>query len=835
MPLAKRFQHPAAWRLFAWILLLALTYFLTGKVGLSLSQVENTVTLVWPPAGIALATLLLGGLRLWPGIWLGAFLVNLSTGSSVEVSFGIAIGNTLEPVVAAYLLLQVAKVRIPFESPRDLIYLAIFGVILAPVMAATIGVSSLLAAGRLPWSEFSSTLMVWWLGDAGGTLLMTPLIISWSSVRLPTSYTWRQLLEIGVLFACLLISSLVVLMPPAFIESGTTLAFLPFPFLIWAAIRQGLRGAASSTFVVIACIVWGTARDIGPFAITSDPSIGLAVLWVYMSVIAVSTLLTAVLSDRDRASRELSDLNILLSAIVEGTKDATFVKSRDGRYLHVNQVVCSNTGKSREQIIGKDDTELYPEPMARDLMKSEQDIMAAGELVTLEETTSQGDNAITWHSIKAPYRDQDGKIIGLIGIARDSAQHKRLVEELDKHRHHLEELVDQRTEQLAEARRETEAVNIALRESEAQFRHAAQVAHLGHYHADSLKGEFTTVSAEYARIHGYTVDEYMERYRSLKSDWETFYPEDRAMVKEGYEREDDATLDYRIIHRDGSVRHVREFLKYIWDNSGTHIASEGTLLDITDAKQAELELRAAKEAAEAANLAKSEFLSRMSHELRTPMNAILGFGQLLQMTPEAKLKKLQPTFVENILKAGQHLMALIEEVLDLTRIDSGSMQLSMEAVDLGVILQECTSLVQAMADERQITLEIQLDSGTTPSVWADETRLQQVLLNLLSNAIKYNHEGGCVTVGCNAPTNGLLRIAVSDTGPGIPKERMDELFQPFERLGAEGSGVEGTGIGLTITELLVEMMGGGHLGVESTLGEGSTFWVELRADSGRLS
>ncbi len=374
----------------------------------------------------------------------------------------------------------------------------------------------------------------------------------------------------------------------------------------------------------------------------------------------------------------------------------------------------------------------------------------------------------------------------------------------------------------------------ALAESETQFRQSARVAHLGHWRADSLKGVFTTISAEYARIHGYTMDEFMERYPTLEGDLELVHPEDRARVEAVYDREDDAVVEFRIVHRDGGVRHVREFYSSIRDDSGTKVATEGTIQDITDMKLAELELRDAKEAAEAASQAKSEFLSRVSHELRTPMNAILGFGQLLQATPEEKLKLKQAVFVEHILSAGQHLLALIDEVLDLARFDSGRMQLFMEAVDPGVGIRNCADLVQSMLDKQQITLDIQVQPGTAHGLWADKTRLQQALLNLMSNAIKYNRDGGRVTVSCRPTAEGLLRISISDTGTGIPEERMVDLFLPFERLGAEQRKVEGTGIGLAITKRLVELMGG-ELGVESRQGTGSTFWVDLPTDKAAIA
>jgi len=248
--------------------------------------------------------------------------------------------------------------------------------------------------------------------------------------------------------------------------------------------------------------------------------------------------------------------------------------------------------------------------------------------------------------------------------------------------------------------------------------------------------------------------------------------------------------------------------------------------DITSRKHDEEALRRAKSAAEQANQAKSEFLSAMSHELRTPMNAILGYAQLLLASRREPLSVQQQQFVERIAHAGQHLLELIEEVLDLARIESGRLRLSLEPVPLRAVIDDSLALVENAAIEHQVTLIDRTPEQTLPLVWADFTRLRQSVLNLLSNAVKYNRAGGHVTISVEPAAPGHLRLLVQDSGEGIPAARQGELFQPFNRLGREMSSIEGTGIGLVVTQRLLAAMNG-TIGFASTEGRGSTFWLEL--------
>jgi len=303
-------------------------------------------------------------------------------------------------------------------------------------------------------------------------------------------------------------------------------------------------------------------------------------------------------------------------------------------------------------------------------------------------------------------------------------------------------------------------------------------------------------------------------------------PEERLQLQErlrgAAERgEREISHEGRFRCKDGRHRWLYSTFRMDYDLSGQPAAILGYALDVTERREAEAALERAREEAERANRAKSEFLSRMSHELRTPLNAVIGFAQLLEMSG---LPPVQREGVGHILTAGRHLLDVLNEVLDVARVEAGRMQLTIGPVSLDVSLRESLDLIAPLAAQRSIRLSApSFFSGNC--VLADRVRLNQILLNLLSNAVKYNHEGGEVNVTLKELGGERVRLCVQDTGPGIPPEALDRLFTPFDRLGAERSEVEGFGLGLALCKRLAEAMNG-RMGMDG--GErGCTFWLEL--------
>jgi PAS domain S-box-containing protein len=354
------------------------------------------------------------------------------------------------------------------------------------------------------------------------------------------------------------------------------------------------------------------------------------------------------------------------------------------------------------------------------------------------------------------------------------------------------------------------------------------------------------VSPHIETLLGYSAEEWIDNpilwYQRL-------HPDDKSRWNKEFSRTvswaEPFKADYRFLTKDNRVVWIHGEARVVRDSSGRPSFVQGLGYDITELKDAEevlqrsrqeleqlveartAELAAAnkslleaKEEADRANRAKSEFLSRMSHELRTPLNAILGFGQLLEVnlsSPE------DVESIQQVMKAGHHLLELINEVLDIARIEAGSMSLSIEPIEVGQLMRDAIVMVRPMAAARRIHIKT---ADSELQVDADRQRLMQVLLNLLSNAIKYNREGGDVEIDFVPDGPGHLRITLSDTGPGISAGDLGMLFNPFERLRAGETEVEGSGLGLAVCKRLVEIMSG-EIGAESVVGRGSTFWIKL--------
>jgi len=370
------------------------------------------------------------------------------------------------------------------------------------------------------------------------------------------------------------------------------------------------------------------------------------------------------------------------------------------------------------------------------------------------------------------------------------------------------------------------AAQTALEESEQNLRNLTDLSPVGIYRADS-EGRITYANDRALEIGNLPGTE----APFLGDDWQKFIlPEDRDQFVSDFLA---ATKDVRPFSGELRFGSDAKHMTWAWSQALPEFGPDGklkgyvgTLTDITERKIAESDVVVAKEKAESANRAKSEFLSSMSHELRTPMNAILGFAQLLEQDTTAQLNDTNREFVEEILRSGHHMLELINDVLDLAKIESGDIPLESSDQEPLALIKTCVNMIEALAEQSDITISNNMPDKKLPLIRVDTLRFRQTLLNLLSNAIKYNLPGGRMTLDCTCVGDDCVRISVSDTGQGIPADLQMRVFEPFDRLGAENSSTPGTGIGLSVSKQLIERMGG-KIGFESTVGKGTTFWIDV--------
>ncbi len=894
----------------------ALAYGLVARMALWLAIPPGYASPLYPAAGVALASVLVYGPRMLPGVALGAFGVNVivalqngspTVGTGLWLPAGIALGATLQAWLGAVLVRRYVSQPLTLSEPHDIAIFFGLGAVVASAVSATVGVLTMhLVLGQLP-DRLWFTWCVWASGDMLGVLIGAPVALT--LIGLPRSEWAPRRLTVGfTLAAAMMLTAVGVKQVAHWAEvrlltgferdavnaSSNLAARMQYPLHALEALRgtylasqaitrdemhratrawlsPGTQLQAMGWAEFIARVDAQTYEDqvraleFPEFRVFDRPSSNghppednLMAVMRYVEPLetnpgALGVNIRSVPEARaavDAAVRTDSPAATAGFRATQALGDETVVVIYQALYHDVPTTVSERVGQARGVVfvtlrmnaVLQSFRSSLPhyltacivdtDPLAsRRRLAGPAGCESAGHdllhVRPLAFAGRQWDLRISAHRADLPdARERDALLFSLVGLLATAMLGALLLTVTGRTRR-IEAAVHDRTMALQREIAERERTEVDLRESEQRFRNILNNVPIGVVYTD-LQGNVQQVNPHFCELTGYTEGELMGMDLGALT-----HPEDRAQnaVLSAQLVRGDIPMyrrQSRYLTRDKRMVWVQAVVTLLRDVQGAPHRIVGVVEDITEHLRL-AEAERAREIAEAANLAKSEFLSRMSHELRTPLNAMLGFAQLLELDQLHPLPPSQRPWVAQIQGAGWHLLDMINDVLDLSRIESGTLNLQPDRLDLRELIAAALPLVEQ--DVRRRGIEVTQDvPDEAARVVGDSTRVKQILINLLSNAVKYNSDGGRIHITARLQPGGSVELVVSDTGLGMTPAQLEQLFQPFNRLGRERTAMEGTGIGLVISQRLAELMGG-SLRARSTAGAGSSFILTLpRAD-----
>ena len=777
--------------------ILTVVYFIAGKFGLLLASLHASASPVWPAAGIALATLLVLGYRAWPAIFVGAFLVNVTTAGNVATSLAIASGNTLEAVCGAWLVNRFAGGTTVFDRPQGVVKFALAAVV-STVIGPAFGVTSLAFGGFADWANFGAIWLTWWLGDTTGDLLIAPLIILWST---PPKRRWnrKEVVEVGILLLLLFVLSEAVFCGWLTISARNyPIAFISLPIVIWTAFRFTQRETATGIFILSAIAIWGTMHGFGPFAGETENQ-SLLALQSWTAVLAITAMaLSAGMAERERAAEALRESEASMSLAANAANLGLWVwniPSGEERWV---------TEKWR-QLFGFADSEpvtfdrflevVHPGDSER-VKQVVQHILEHGGEYEVDYRITRPDGSIRWIATHGRVElDERGKPVLARGVSRDVTERKIAEEE--------------------------------LRESEARFRTVANAAPVMIWMSgpDKLctffnKGwlDFTGRSLEQELgngwaegVHREDIDRCLDVYQNSFNARESF------------------TMEYRLRRSDGEYRWLLDSGTPRFASDGAFLGYIGSCIDITERKAAEEEARRRREQVELLGRVSllGEMTASLAHELDQPLAAILSNATAaMQYLEQGKLDPEQlQEILTDVVGDGRRAHDIMHNVR--SAIKKGSAIRG--RINLNDVVKAVTHMVHLDAAAHFCKVEMSL-ARNLPAIEGDPSQIQQVLINLVRNAFDAMRDtppsGRKVEIATTYNGDGTICVAVRDYGSGIPEPTLERLFEQFFTTKEEG-----LGMGLAIVRSIVEAHGG-SIAAENADGGGARFHFRLPTKDG---
>jgi PAS domain S-box-containing protein len=749
--------HPDNLRLVALGATVTIAYLVAAEIGFRAAFVAEQVTTVWAPTGIALAALLLLGRRLWPAVWLGAFLANAGSDAPLWTAAIIATGNTLEALAGTWALRKLPHFDVDLSTVASVLSFVGIAAAASTMVSAAIGTVTLCAAGVQPWTRFAALAYDWWLGDALGAVIVAPAILT------TVSRAWSRR---DSMLACLFVAGALGVTAIVFGRrlgvGAHPLEYVVFPVVIAAAVGAGPAVTSLAVLSVSVVSVWHTVAGNGPFA-GAEIHRSLILLQVFMGVLAgTALLLAAAIAERrtgERREREgaraLRQREEMLQLAQRAGGVATF------EWDFRNQLARCSAEFFRIFGLPEGDGSMAASDWARFVHPDDRDPMAAhltraiegAEPAAADYRIIAADGTTKWLSYAGSMqRTADGD--RLLGTVVDITDRKRLEAEL---RHHA-----------AEVERILETIGEGFIALDREFR-------------------CIYVNQSAVSMFGRSRDELIGR-----TVWDVFPAESLHEVKRHLEA---------AMHSGEAGRHQVHVPGWgRWYENRIYPSADGLSVffsDVTARVDADIALRQAMTAAESANQLKDQFLATLSHELRTPLNAILGYARMLQTNAIEPDKRRRA--IEVIERNAVAQKQLVEDLLDMSRITTGTVRLDPQPVPVVTVLRDAIEGVKPAAEAKRIALDVDVDpfAGT---VAADTTRLQQVFWNLLTNAVKFTGQGGRIRAALQRDGTYIL-VSIQDDGIGISPEFLPFVFEPFRQADARLDRAHGgLGLGLAIAK-----------------------------------
>ncbi len=816
--------------------LLAAVYFTAGKLGLELADVQASMSLVWPPSGIALAALLVLGSWVWPSILLGSILVNATVHGSVPVALGIGVGNVLEALAGAWLVRRFANGCRSHERAQDVFKFVVLAGFVGTTIGATIGVLSLTSTGAAPWSEFGRLWTNDWLGDLGGVLVVAPLLILWSREHRERWRRRKRLEAAGLLLTLLLSGQFVFggVAPNTMLNFPLTFMFLPI--LIWVAFRFGPRESATAVVLLSFMAIRGTMRGGGPFAAQPD-DLSMVLLQMFIVVMSItSAVLAALVAERRRVEVAVSGAHDELGirhqqqsenlerafealrlemaararaeryarAIVETTAEPLLLLDEQLRVRLANRAFHECFRVTRYEIEGRTLSEIGGHWNIPELFRRLQETMERKSVLEGFEI------------------ERDFPRIG----TRLMTLNARWVPPEGKHGNHvLVAFQDITTRRIAERR---------LRESEGQLARAQALAHIGSWSWDIAQGEGTW-SAEMYRICGLDPECVPISPNAFVG---FVHPDERAAVmtrvRDSLASGKALVLEFRIVRPDHMVRWLQCRGEIEMGPAGA-VRLFGTAQDITESKAAEkhirrlnseLERRVEERTAQLhrSNLELQQFAQVAAHDLQEPLRTVGRYTEFIARRYRGRLDADADEFIDFVTDGVKWMTALIESLLEYSRV--GTVELDSTPTDCAAVFERAvTNLNKSITESGAV-----VQGEALPTVVADSSQLVRLFQNLIGNAIKFRGKRAPrIVVGAKREGPDWV-FTVEDNGIGIGAAHRERIFAIFQRLHTREE-FRGTGIGLAICKRIVERHGG-RIWVESEPGAGSRFRFTLPVPSG---